>query len=259
MVRFDYAKQPKETVSACNLCGGQEFASLHRLDRYGFQVRQCSCTGCGLRFLSPRMTAQAYRRFYEKGHYRSLLSHFYGRSITAESIEQEQAEYAERLVALLAAHLDGLEMETLLDVGGSTGVVAAAISYAFDLDATVLEPSRAEAERAAERGLRVIHGTIEDLEPADKYDVILLCQTIDHLIDIRGALRTLRHMLNEGGLFFVDVVLNGPVKIDHPYDLSEECVLHYLAMSGFNVLTSGPAGDGLHHNFICGGSCWHPQ
>ena len=137
--------------------------------------------------------------------------------------------------------------------------MAAAIADKYDLDATVLEPSEEEAARASERGLHVVLGTIEELEPADKYDVVLLCQTVDHLLDIRGALRVLRASLNEGGLFFMDVVLNGPLKIDHPFDLSEDACLLYLETAGFEVLTSGPAEDGGHHYFICGGKCWRPQ
>ncbi len=257
---FDYNAQPKETVERCNLCGAGSFARRDRRDRYGHEVSMSQCHQCGLRFINPRMTSDAYVAFYRDGHYRRLLSEFYGRPITAESIEDEQTEYADRLISLLGAHLEGTNVETLLDVGGSTGVVAEAVARQFDLDATVLEPSEAEAARAEARGLNVIRLPIEYLEPTcGKYDVVLLCQTIDHLLDIRAALETIKAMMNDGGLFFLDVVLNGPVKIDHPYDLDECAVLFYLATAGFEVLTSGPAGDGLHHYFVCGWQCSPPQ
>lgn len=257
---FDYVSQPKETVKACNLCGRSEFDLIPKSDRYGLEVTVARCHSCGLRFLSPRMTAHAYREFYEDGHYRALLSDFYGRPITAESIEEEQTEYAHSLVNLLSLYLEGMAVETLLDVGGSTGVVAEIVANWFDLDATVLEPSEDEAQRAEGRGLNVIRGTIEDLGPmCDKFDVILLCQTVDHLTDIAGSLKTMRAMLMDGGIFYVDVVTNGPVKIDHPYDLDECAMLFFLARAGFEIVHSSDSGDGVHRRFVCRGSDrrWH--
>ena len=82
---FDYAAEIKETVTSCNLCGSQHFKPYGKRDRYGLPVESVRCEGCSLVFISPRMTADGYRRFYADGHYRTLLSKFYGRPIVAST------------------------------------------------------------------------------------------------------------------------------------------------------------------------------
>ena len=96
----------------------------------------------------------------------------------------------------------------------------------------MLEPSEMEADRAEKRGIRVIRSTIEALEPDERFDVVLLCQTIDHLLDVAGSLRKIRGLLNEGGRFFVDAVWNTPIKVDHCFYLDELTAPEYLRRSG---------------------------
>src|SRR6266571_6801964 len=90
---YDYAAQPKQAQQACNLCGTSEFVILTHRDRYGYSAEAHACRHCGLVFLNPRMTAQAYGRFYN-GIYRPLVSAFHGRLIDARTIQDEQREYA---------------------------------------------------------------------------------------------------------------------------------------------------------------------
>ena len=95
MVTFPYyAAAPKEIVTSCNLCGGNRFALYRLNDRYGLEAPSVECQGCGLRFLSFRMTAEAYEEFYAGGHYRELLATFYGHPVSAQSIEADQERYA---------------------------------------------------------------------------------------------------------------------------------------------------------------------
>lgn len=249
-----YAAQPKERIEACNLCGGDTFWVVEREDRYGFAVSLHECMGCSLRFLSPRMTAEAYRDFYRDGYYRKLLSEFYGHPINAETLEDEQRAYAEKLIPLVEPHLNGHAVMTMLDVGGSTGVVAEAVAKHFDLEATVLEPSEDEGKRAQDRGLRLWQGCIEEFEPnGERFDLILLCQTIDHLLNIAGALKTIHALLEDDGLLFVDIAEGGPIKVDHPYCLDHATAADYLTRAGFGVLSRTGDADGVHVNFVCEG------
>ena len=78
-------------------------------------------------FLNPRMTAAAYGRFYD-GIYRPLVSAFHGRLIDAQTIQAEQRDYAVDRADDDPAVLRGRRAcETMLDIGGSTGVVAGAL------------------------------------------------------------------------------------------------------------------------------------
>ncbi len=259
---YDYIEQPSQVHDACNLCGATRFVTVSHRDRYGYPARADGCLRCGLVFLNPVMTAEAYAEFYGDV-YRPLVSAYHNRLIDAETIQEEQHEYAVERAALLAPHLEGRGAKSLLDVGGSTGVVAHHLKQRFDLDATVIDPAPLEIDVARKLGLRTLTGFVEECDPGERqYDLITLCQTIDHLLDVSLSLRKIRSLLCDGGLFYVDIVdfraayrRNGSVeeaiKIDHPYSLTEETVQAFLRRSGFEVLAVDYAADHLHIGYVC--------
>jgi SAM-dependent methyltransferase len=259
---YDYAMQPTRVHGACNLCGEERFVTVSHRDRYGYPARADGCLRCGLVFLNPVMESDAYTRFYGEV-YRPLVSAYHGRRIDAETIQDEQREYAAVRAELLAPHLAGGGAKTLLDVGGSTGIVAHHLMERFDLEATVIDPAPLEIEVARKLGLRTLTGFVEDCDPGEqRYDLITLCQTVDHLLDVSLALRKIRALLSEGGLFFVDIVdfraayrRNGSVeeaiKIDHPFYLTEETAVAFLRRSGFDILAIDYAADHLHIGYVC--------
>jgi SAM-dependent methyltransferase len=258
---FNYAAQPKEWVECCNLCGGETFVQISQRDRYGYPAGAFACGQCGLVFLNPRLTPEAYSKFYT-GVYRPLVSAYHGRKIDARSIQVEQREYAmER--AEFAAHYLGLGQQgrTLLDIGGSTGVVARHFVERFQYVGTVLDPAAEELVEAA--GLATMSGFIEDADfSGKKFDLVLLCQTVDHLLDIALTMDKIRECLKESGFFLVDIVdfragvlrnwsVSKAIKIDHPYYLTQETMEAYLLRKGFEVLRKGYAADHLHISYIC--------
>lgn len=259
---YAYDAEPKEHVTRCNLCGGSQFSVVADRDRYGFAAQSLGCRDCGLVFLSPRLTPDAYARFYD-GVYRPLVSAFHGRRIDAESVEADQIPYAERLAGVLAPFFAPRPAGVILDVGGSTGVVSARLANALSMRALVLDPAPDEVERARARGLEGLVGTIEDWErPEERFELVLLCQTIDHLLDVSGALAAIRDVIADDGYLFVDIVdfraaylrsdsVEAATKIDHPYSLTEATAEAYLERAGFTVALKDYAPDDLHVGYVC--------
>ena len=259
---YDYAAQPKQVLTSCNLCGGTEFVILTHRDRYGYPAKAHACRRCGLVFLNPRMTAEAYGRFYN-GVYRPLVSAFHGRLIDARTIQDEQREYARERAEFVRPFITGSGARTLLDIGGSTGVVAQHFAREFGLQGTLIDPAPLEVEQAQRLGLKTVTGLVEEHDfGTERFDVVIVCQTVDHLLDVGGTLARVRQLLSDGGLFFIDIVdfraaylRNGSVedatKIDHPYYLTEPTMVAYLRRSGFAILRSDYAADHLHVSFIC--------
>jgi 2-polyprenyl-3-methyl-5-hydroxy-6-metoxy-1,4-benzoquinol methylase len=258
---FDYDAQPRTRVERCNLCAADAFTVLTHRDRYGYPAQAVACDRCGLVFLDPVMTAAAYGRFYA-GTYRPLVSAYHGRLIDARTIQGEQREYAADRGDLLARYLEGGGRRTLLDIGGSTGVVAHALARRFGLDATVIDPAPLEAAEAQALGLETIEGLVEEIDLGDRrFDVVIVCQTVDHLLDIAGTMRRVRQLLSDRGLLFVDIVdvraaylrnwsVEEAVKIDHPYYLTESTMRAYLRRTGFEVLRTDYAADHLHVSYV---------
>jgi SAM-dependent methyltransferase len=259
---FDYAAQSKRVVSRCNLCGAGAFVILSHRDRYRFPAEAHGCRGCGLVFLNPVMDAAAYGRFYVET-YRPLVSAYHGRLIDARTIQAEQRLYAAERADVLAPFIDGRRRRTLLDIGGSTGVVAAHFAERFNLEALVVDPAPLEVEEARKLGLATVTGFVEDYDAAGRtFDVVSMCQTIDHLLDVAGALAAIRRLVAPDGLFFVDIVdfraaylrnrsIEEAVKIDHPYYLTEATAAAYLHRAGFEIARIDYAADHLHVGYVC--------
>jgi SAM-dependent methyltransferase len=258
-VGYDPAQVERETVAECNLCGSRHFAEVSRTDRYGYAQPLAICARCGLGFLQPRPVAAAYAAFY-RDTYRPLVSAYHGRLIDHVTVQDEQRVYAAELVAWLRNALPA-KPGTVLDVGGSTGVVANAFVEAFGARATVLDPAPDELAVARAAGMETIEGFAEDYRPEDgRFDLILLCQTIDHLLDVRGTLAAIRRLLAPAGHAFVDVLdvehvmrregaIEGAVKIDHPYYLTRATARACFTACGLVVVAERMADDG-HWGFV---------
>lgn len=256
---WDYAARELEAVSACNLCGSERHVEVSRTDRYGYPQRFVVCARCGLGFLSPRLTASEYAAFYGDM-YRPLVSAYHGRRIDAETVQVEQREYAAELAAFLGAALPR-PPATLLDVGGSTGIVAEAVRDAFGTQATVLDPAPDELAVAAALGMETIAGFAEDADYGGRtFELVLLCQTIDHLLDVRATLAAIRRVLTPEGRAFVDVLdvgfmarrrgsIEGAIKVDHPYYLSRATALAYFRQAGLEPTAERMSSDG-HWGFV---------
>ena len=262
-LEFDVAALEFERVTACNLCGSAHHVEVARRDRYGFAIRYAVCARCGLGFLSPRPTAAAYARFYEAG-YRPLVSAFHGRVIDAETMQDEQREYARELVGFLR-HALPAPPATALDVGGSTGIVGAEVRDAFGAAVTVIDPAPDELAVAAALGLETVEGFAEtaDLD-GRRFDLVLLCQTIDHLLDVTATLAAIRAWLAPGGVAFVDIVdvdvdterlgaIERVVKLDHAYYLTREVSHACFAHAGLDVVHERLT-DGGRWGFLVAGA-----
>ncbi len=259
---YDYASQPKQAQQTCNLCGASEFVVLTHRDRYGYPAQAHACRHCGLVFLNPRMTAQAYGRFYD-GIYRPLVSAFHGRLIDARTIQDEQREYAIERAGFIRPFIASAAPKTLLDIGGSTGVVAHHFAREFGLQGTLIDPAPLEVEQAGRLGLETVTGLVEEHDfGRRRFDVVIICQTVDHLLDVAGTLTRVRQLLSDDGLLFIDIVdfraaylrnwsVEDAIKIDHPYYLTEPTTCAYLRSAGFDVLRSDYAADHLHVSYVC--------
>lgn len=259
---FDYDLAAKERVEACNLCGSKVYSGANYVERYGFG-RAVWCSDCGLIYLNPRLTRESYAIFYEKA-YRALVSGYHGRPINHETIRKEQHEYGNRLKTILrpwiTKDIPHVKAIDVLDIGGSTGEVWRAITWGVYAKVTVLDPSPDELAKAREVlpeefGHSHVRGQIEDYEPWGKrFDVVTMCQTADHLLDLMGSLKKIRGLLSEGGLFWSDIVnfdKTQEVKIDHPFNLTEKTYREFLRRAGFELLQVNYAEDGVHVGFLC--------
>lgn len=259
---YDFAAQPKERSVRCNLSGATDLITITHVDRYGYPARADLCRTSGLVFLNPVMTQAAYTEFYIHT-YRPLVSAFHNRLIDAKTIQAEQRGYAAEVIEFVAPAFADKPMLHLLDIGGSTGVVAAEFIKAFGCKATVVDPAPDELACAGAMGMRAIPGFIENVDVGSgTYDFVMICQSIDHLLDVDLAIQRMRDAMTDDGVFFIDIVdfraaylrnqrIEDAIKIDHPYYFTRQTIEAYLRKHGLRVERMNFAADHLHVGFLC--------
>lgn len=246
-VAFDLSSQPLETVP-CALCGGTKTTIIASHDRYGLPAQTVECV-CGLRYLNPRMTADGYSAFYRHG-YRPLLSEHFQRSYGVEDILSDQRKYARNLTGLVAAHMP--IGTTLLDVGGSTGIVGQQFRRRWGYTVTVLDPAPDELAKA--EGCTTLAGSAEDLD-LPTVDLALLCRTIEHLRQPILVLKKLRACASTLVLDARDCdrwPLGQQYQVDHPYAFTRRVLERALAATGWNVTQQWTYANGWRYvGYLC--------
>ncbi len=261
-VPFSYEDQPKAYRQSCNLSSANDLVTISHVDRYGYPAKAALCLSSGLTFLNPVMTREAYSAFY-RDTYRPLVSAYHNRLIDAASIQDEQRLYALQLIDFAASELRDRKVRHLLDIGGSTGVVAEAFVRAFGGEAMIVDPAPDELAYARDSGMKVIPGFIEDAElEKNAFDFVMICQSVDHLLDVDAVLSCVRNSLADEGLFFIDIVdfraaylrnhsIEEAIKVDHPYYFTQETITAYFKKHGFRAIKTNFAADHLHIGFLC--------
>ncbi len=237
-----------EFSSRCNVCGSTHCAIISDRDRYGFLIRSAMCLNCGLIYLVDRFTANGYSKFYGSGGYRDLISRFKGKGQSIRAVQFAQVNYARTLTRALAGRISSVSGGKLLDVGGSTGIVSREFAEHFGLKPTLLEPAPEEVSAARALGIDAVVGSIEEWDTEERFDLILLCRTFEHLFDLQRAFARIRLLLKPGGLLYCDVAdfleicrREGPpqatTKIDHCYCVSQETAAGVFQLLGFEVVS----------------------
>ena len=258
---YDYSIKPKTRVKSCNLCGSSQFVVISHVDRYGYNTHANGCLNCSLVFINPVMDNESYGEFYEDV-YRPLVSAYHGRLIDHVTVQEEQVGYTENLIEYFQPFLNDMSSKRFLDIGGSTGVIAEGLKNQFDMKGLVLDPSPDELREAERKGLETHASFLEDFDPGDKkFSLIVMCQTIDHLLDISTSLKKVYDILAKDGLFFVDILdfrgcinrygnIEQAIKIDHPYYLSELTMEAYFRKFGFEIVSKIFEKDPLHVGYL---------
>jgi SAM-dependent methyltransferase len=215
------------------------------------------CEGCGLVFQNPRPTAEGYAEFYAKW-YRPLVAALLNRPFDEGGLQPDQNAYATKLMRFLKQHLGTKTIHSSVDLGGSVGSVAKAVENTLGGRCLVVDPSHSELAQARKLGLECDQALAETWTPSGRrFDLALICRSIDHFLSIAGVLTKIASCLKPGGYLFVDPVdfesnaraavdYRRLLKMDHVYYLSDETMRLYLGATGFEVVAAD-FGDGTYY------------
>jgi SAM-dependent methyltransferase len=263
-VGYDFLQAKKETISHCDLCGGDKFTIIAHHDRYHFLTKTMLCE-CGNVFLSPRLSAESATELY-RGTYRRLISAWHGRDIGAESVQQDQKLYSAEMISVFESlpSLDKSKISSVLDVGGSTGTVLKEIESWIGKSCTLvnIDPSHQESLLSNQKEITTLSGFIEDVDTIQRFDLVVMTWAIDHLRSVSAGLAKIHHVMKDDGYFWMDVMdfrkqiikkgsVEGAAKIDHNFYFTESVIEEYLAQAGFGIKLKSVSSDKWHVGYLC--------
>lgn len=216
---FPYSALPKVSVG-CPLCGRTN-VSEPRIDRYGYSIPYAVCA-CGMEYLTEQLTRDGYDQFYA-GPYRRLVEAYSGKPGIRTSVAGPYREFAQD------AFPSGVA--SVLDAGGSTGIIGCDVAAGYGATLTVLDPAAQELPL----GVTIVNSYLEDPIPG-RYDLAVCIGVLDHLTDPLAALRNLRAVTPRLLVDFIDVKINRRVpKIDHPLYWTRDAAWSAMAESGWQI------------------------
>lgn len=221
------------------LCGDGIFSLIANYDKFGIKQKVVICNHCGLIQSNPRMTEEATDWFYSSDFYDNLYGRIVGKDlinfITAESNRRPLKRYE-----FIKKHTDYEKVNSVLEIGCAGGWNL----YPFFKDGkkTVgydYGPTFVTAGRKLGIDLRI--GKVENDKKAF-YDIIILCQVIEHFLNPIETIKSLQKHLSPGGYFYIETPnlknLTAHSFVNaHTYYFTEKTFLHYLGKAGLAPVT----------------------
>lgn len=171
-------------INQCPVCHS---AQLNPLKEYT-HAHLVQCKDCGMVFSNEQPDQKTLVEFYSDGY---DLTRYYS-PIT-------EKRYKELLEEFEPYRNEG----RLLDVGCGYGFFLQTSKEA-GWDATGIEITDEAVKACTSKGLRMHHGTLESaVFPNDHFDVIVLIETIEHVIEVDQLLKEIQRVLRPGGLVYL--------------------------------------------------------
>ncbi|MFC1708958.1 methyltransferase domain-containing protein [Candidatus Omnitrophota bacterium] len=240
----------------CNLCGANHYEALYKKpkaqagedilqdylitqDKIVFPERIVKCLKCGLTYVNPRRAKEEildkYNNMVDEGYIKEET----GRRLTAKLILDKLGKYKKGGAKLLEI---GCGPGFLLDEAKKQG-----------WDAYGVEPSRWASDHARNKfNLKVTSGILRDTDFSSGYfDVVILSDTLEHLIDPKGILSEVRPLLGPQGILYintpnVDSLISRLLKARwwgfnqfHLYYFTKDTLRQMLEVVGFDVVRWG--------------------
>jgi SAM-dependent methyltransferase len=182
------------------------------------------------------MSATEYAKFYQTGTYRRLVSAYHGREMGGN-----EKQYARHVAAFVRGYGIQTRLCSILDIGGAPDGL-----WGWWERCTI-----AQRERIIDPA---IDGETAETFDArgETWDLILVAQTVDHLLEPGAVFKKLAGCLAPAGILFFDAVdwdATKEYKIDHPCNFNMRSASMLAEVAGLRIDKMERSGN--HLRFLC--------
>ena len=207
-VKFEFLKliqegSLKEVITNCPICGSNESDFFCGSDRIGLPVETVLCKKCPTLYSRSRMDELSLEIFYSK-FYRSL---YVGSAEPTENFFDNQVSSGYKIIERLAKFgrtdwsFAGLRV---LEIGcGAGGILLPFKTSGADVLGVDLDDKYMDKGRSL--GLELKRGSAFEILGNDKFDLIILKDVLEHLVDVERMIKILKKHLSDFGQIYVQV------------------------------------------------------
>jgi len=180
----------------CNLCAADDSVVVARK----FDLTIVRCRRCSLVYTNPRPPVDVIWSRYGREYFDQEYLPSWG--VHAGQIDAE--ELHRRHLPTLESIRPYRQTNWLLDVGAGAGLFLYAAQWdGWQVQGVEIASSGVEFARSR-LGLDVIQGRMMEVDlPDDRYDVVMMQETIEHLLDPKAVLKEVHRVLRPGGILSI--------------------------------------------------------
>lgn len=184
---------------ACNFCGGLAFRLWRRIGNWTV----VECRRCRFRFTNPRPTRGSLPAFYTEDYFRDerhRQSYFHADGSPLMQLPPDR--YLNRVMDIEPwSEVRG----TLFEIGAAHGAFLKVMrDRGWKVCGIDISPHAVSLARHA-YGIDLVAATPEDFDTSERFDVVCMYQTLEHLPDPLHILRKARTWLKPQGLLVIEV------------------------------------------------------
>lgn len=200
-----------------------------------------ACNWCGMVYADTEATQADYDRFYRE--WNKYATRYEG------TLDSTSAMSADRI----AGHV--LPSARVLDVGCANGELLSILRDKHGFTNTVgIDPSSQCADNGNKNGLKILTGTLSSLpDGIGKFDCIVLTHVVEHILDVFGAIKTVKGLLRPQGIIYIEVPDAGAqyavsdtgpyqeINTEHINYFSEQCLRNLASVHSLRAISAGTA------------------
>ncbi len=186
----------KEDI-VCDFCGSDNYSNYAAVD--GWKI--VKCTGCGFHYTNPRPLLTELPKFYSEAYFNDERhsKKFYNEDGSVKSVIEDYSNRIETIENNVNSR------GRLLEVGAARGGFLKVMQERGWSVAGVEISEDAVGLAKSINNLDLFCGELQDFNPIEKFDVICMYQTLEHVANPKKNIAQSFELLANGGVLIVEV------------------------------------------------------
>lgn len=197
----------------CNCLNGKKLGNLEYVlfddNPLSNEYNVVACENCGFVLCDTQTSQNDYDNFYEK--------YFYSSAYVNREINDDELQYVTDTIQRIQPYIKDLYLN-IFDIGCGNGALLKKLKLFGYKNLYGIDISKSCVNILKNEGINANNGSVTNIPFKDtKADVIILSHVIEHIVDMKSALKFIKNKLTNDGLIYVEV------PNANEYDIFENC------------------------------------